>query len=1017
MKQNNKKPTPVSFWMNEKPTSMKRTTSVKVSNTRVNKVAYIGSIRDRVNFINPVKTKNNKYPQVNFMGKPSMGAGKKNMKNIGVSFVPAKQHGIKDKKAHPYMSSTFAPKFIDTKRVANFSPRTIQSQYTPLHLHAPKPTQSFFNIPKEAGHLHHPIPKKQMNWIQAQSAYPKLSPWGDADYDGVINMLDCKPFDKDKQDLTDTDWRRIKMNIEQLYREKNADIRTFDMEAERDNSLNYEEANREMMIKARKALGTSAGEKASQLGRGNKYNPYQVKTPEGLLNRGEITPDEYNTLKVTDKSENNPGDIPNNLISNLINRPAPTDKRVEEVLRTSPLSRDALDLVITDVKKFVKDEYAGIINPNKIPFDEYMKDVKTLAEADEAAKKAVDDYVQDLENKAKDFRAGKALKTITRPEGVTPLKDLTPQIIEEAEKKGIGRPRIAEKTPEQIEREYPDLNRLGEKVRNKNASEYSIIPYGEIISKKYNQIENERNKFIGKIGEAKADLKYTIKLQAKAGKTPFILERIREKTEDIANLQSTVSNYTKALREKRAMSKPLSSKKVGRPKMEIHGKSKEPKIKLKVSPFGGITFTGRKEAPAWILKEALVSPNELREITKATKTPEERASMIRGVELNRLRRYINKKVPEYKERIDMNRMRINDTRLILSERKRNLERDVSEKKISREEANRILRNAEEVVERRIKEFQEKILTEEDAIKELNEAPVNLPTNIRRTYEEPIKAKLTAREINAMEEADERDAELMRRSLINLKQQSDAPYENMLSPEFRNENLGKLKPQKVKFVNRQLAPGAEARADIRGLALSVPEYAKKTTRSQLDTGIKYARPKREPTIEVTPKKLTFVETVKDTLKKFKPHRGEGGIIKEMPSVTLTTDLEGAYRKKINEKEREKEKAFEEEISEGAEAQDIIEDLPRFEEEEKYRGEYMQDKGKERKKRVESSGEAYTAAEIEKETPKGFIENLKKENEGKYAEGRGLGITTKETMKEAKENSMDAQSLIDEVSKEE
>jgi hypothetical protein len=44
------------------------------------------------------------------------------------------------------------------------------------------------------------IKKKDMNWSQAKSKYPKLSPFGDADRDGVKNMFDCKPFDKKRQD-------------------------------------------------------------------------------------------------------------------------------------------------------------------------------------------------------------------------------------------------------------------------------------------------------------------------------------------------------------------------------------------------------------------------------------------------------------------------------------------------------------------------------------------------------------------------------------------------------------------------------------------------------------------------------------------------------------------------------------------------------------------------------------------------------------------------------------------------
>jgi hypothetical protein len=44
------------------------------------------------------------------------------------------------------------------------------------------------------------IPKKEMNWIQAKSKYPHLNPYGDADKDRLMNMFDCKPFNKKRQD-------------------------------------------------------------------------------------------------------------------------------------------------------------------------------------------------------------------------------------------------------------------------------------------------------------------------------------------------------------------------------------------------------------------------------------------------------------------------------------------------------------------------------------------------------------------------------------------------------------------------------------------------------------------------------------------------------------------------------------------------------------------------------------------------------------------------------------------------
>lgn len=45
------------------------------------------------------------------------------------------------------------------------------------------------------------IPKKKMNYFQAMGKY-KINPYGDIDKDGVMNLFDCKPFDKNKQEET-----------------------------------------------------------------------------------------------------------------------------------------------------------------------------------------------------------------------------------------------------------------------------------------------------------------------------------------------------------------------------------------------------------------------------------------------------------------------------------------------------------------------------------------------------------------------------------------------------------------------------------------------------------------------------------------------------------------------------------------------------------------------------------------------------------------------------------------------
>lgn len=62
-----------------------------------------------------------------------------------------------------------------------------------------KPVSTIFSRTPSKRKLSH-IPKKNLNWWQAKKRYPNLKPFGDADKDGVINILDCKPFNKKRQD-------------------------------------------------------------------------------------------------------------------------------------------------------------------------------------------------------------------------------------------------------------------------------------------------------------------------------------------------------------------------------------------------------------------------------------------------------------------------------------------------------------------------------------------------------------------------------------------------------------------------------------------------------------------------------------------------------------------------------------------------------------------------------------------------------------------------------------------------
>lgn len=53
--------------------------------------------------------------------------------------------------------------------------------------------------------------KKQLSYAEAIIKYPRLSPFGDADKDGKLNMFDCKPFNKKKH--TVVSFKNKKINI------------------------------------------------------------------------------------------------------------------------------------------------------------------------------------------------------------------------------------------------------------------------------------------------------------------------------------------------------------------------------------------------------------------------------------------------------------------------------------------------------------------------------------------------------------------------------------------------------------------------------------------------------------------------------------------------------------------------------------------------------------------------------------------------------------------------------------
>jgi hypothetical protein len=56
------------------------------------------------------------------------------------------------------------------------------------------------------------IALNDLNYKRAKKVFPKLSPRGDIDGDGVINKRDCHPFDVERQD-DDEDWVRERQQL------------------------------------------------------------------------------------------------------------------------------------------------------------------------------------------------------------------------------------------------------------------------------------------------------------------------------------------------------------------------------------------------------------------------------------------------------------------------------------------------------------------------------------------------------------------------------------------------------------------------------------------------------------------------------------------------------------------------------------------------------------------------------------------------------------------------------------
>jgi len=68
-------------------------------------------------------------------------------------------------------------------------------------MNIPTPKKNVFNLKTKfvsPVNVNYNVPKKKMNYFQALGKYPRMNPLGDIDKDGVLNMFDCKPFDRTK---------------------------------------------------------------------------------------------------------------------------------------------------------------------------------------------------------------------------------------------------------------------------------------------------------------------------------------------------------------------------------------------------------------------------------------------------------------------------------------------------------------------------------------------------------------------------------------------------------------------------------------------------------------------------------------------------------------------------------------------------------------------------------------------------------------------------------------------------
>ena len=96
----------------------------------------------------------------------------------------------------------FEPVRVNELSNKHITPRMIKPSGNPFYIKPAEVRVPVKHIPNKIGIVNDNIkvPRKQMNWIQAKAKYKNLNPFNDDDGDGLMNYLDCKPFNPKQQE-------------------------------------------------------------------------------------------------------------------------------------------------------------------------------------------------------------------------------------------------------------------------------------------------------------------------------------------------------------------------------------------------------------------------------------------------------------------------------------------------------------------------------------------------------------------------------------------------------------------------------------------------------------------------------------------------------------------------------------------------------------------------------------------------------------------------------------------------